>query len=164
MMFGLEWQSWLPLWMFSPVLAALAWTDFSRMRIPNIFSLAGIAIFLLSPLFLDMNDALLRLVAGSICFAICFALFAIGWLGGGDAKILPVVFLMIPPSVLSTYLFVLAAAMALGLVVMAIVRRTLHQPLSGYDSVVQKREFPLGIAIGSSGLLLAAVTFVGAVF
>lgn len=155
MMFGLSWQAWLPLWMFSPVLAAIAWSDFSRMRIPNTFGLAGLAIFLPALFYLEFDETLLRVMAAAICFAICFGLFAVGWLGGGDAKILPVMFLMVPPSVVSTYLLLLSASMALGLAAMPIVRRIMTRSKAGFESVARTREFPMGIAIGLSGLVLA---------
>ncbi len=150
-----DWTVWVPLWFFSPMFVAIAWTDFSQMRIPNLYCWIGLAVFVVTLPALTIDDILLRVLSGVICFAICFGLFAARWLGGGDAKILPVVVLLIPPPFMSTFMLLLAAAMAVGLLGLPLVRRFAGQ--SGrFVSLSQKREFPMGIAIGSAGVVLAA--------
>ncbi len=151
---GTDWTIWVPLWIFSPVFLAVAWTDFSQMRIPNLYSAIGLAVFVVTLPSLTIDDVILRGLSGMICFAICFALFAAGWFGGGDAKILPVVVLLIPPSYLSKYLLLLSAAMALGLLILPVVRRCMGQS-KRFVSMGQTREFPMGIAIGAAGIALS---------
>lgn len=155
-MSGADWTIWVPLWVFSPMFVAIAWTDFSQMRIPNLYCLIGLVVFVVTLPALTIDDILLRVLSGAICFAICFGLFAAGWLGGGDAKILTVVVLLIPPSSMSTYLLLLAAAMAVGLLGLPLVRRFAGQS-NRFVSISQKREFPMGVAIGSAGVALAAL-------
>lgn len=151
----LDWQSWLTLWVFTPLFVMIAWTDFTQMRIPNLYCLLGGAVVLMTAPFPDWNQLLLRLLVAAACFAICFGLFAAGWLGGGDAKILPIVFAAIPVPVVSTYLLILAGCMAAGLIGMSLFRRLARQTSPHIKSTAQSREFPLGIAIGSSGVILA---------
>ncbi len=152
-----DWAIWIPFWVFSPMFLAIAWTDFSQMRIPNLYCLVGLAVFVVTLPALNFDDVLLRLVSGIICFVICFALFAVGWLGGGDAKILPVVVLLIPPTYLSIFLFLFSAAMLAGLIGMPFVRRCIGHS-DRFVSTAQTREFPMGIAIGAAGVTLAVRT------
>ncbi len=153
-----DWQNWLALWLFAPLFVAMAWTDFTQLRIPNSYCIAGIVVFVAAAPFLEWNELLIRLLIGGACFVICLTLFAINWLGGGDAKMLPVVFLTIPPSVVSYYLLLFAAAMAVGLVAMSLFRRFASSASPRFKSTAQSREFPMGIAIGSSGLVLIALS------
>ncbi len=152
-----DWTVWVPLWVYSPIFVAIAWTDFSQMRIPNLYCWIGLAVFLVTLPALTIDDILLRVLSGVICFAICFGLFAAGWLGGGDAKVLPIVILLIPPTFMSTYFLLLAAGMAVGLLGLPLARR-FAGPSCRIVSLSQKREFPMGIAIGSAGVVLAALS------
>ncbi|WP_170459069.1 A24 family peptidase [Ruegeria arenilitoris] len=155
MMIDLPWHSWVPLWFMVPLFVAVAWTDLTEYRIPNLYCLIGVALFLVGSPALGLHEVGLRLIAAGLCFGICFALFAAGWLGGGDAKMLPVVFLAIPTQALSTYMLLLSAAMAFGLTSLTLLRLFVRQPTGKLAATLSGREFPLGIAIGLSGLILA---------
>lgn len=149
------WQTWLALWLFSPLFVAIAWTDLTQLRIPNAYCILGLALALAAFPFLETHEMLFRGLAAGICFVICFILFALGWFGGGDAKMLPVVILAIPSIALSTYMLLLAGAMALGLLTMPMLRMLLSQSETKIASMAQSKEFPMGLAIGLSGLVLA---------
>ncbi len=150
----LDWQNWIALWLFAPLFAATAWTDFTQLRIPNTYCIIGLVIFVATAPFLEWHELFMRLMIGGACFLLCFGLFAVRWLGGGDAKMLPVVFLIVPSPAVPYYLLLLAAGMGLGLVGMALVRRYAKTLSPRFKSTAQSREFPMGIAIGSSGLVL----------
>lgn len=72
----------------SLVLAAIS--DFFTMTIPNRISIAVFLAFLLLAPLVGFNWAYIgmSLVAGLVVFAICFGLFALNVMGGGDAKLL----------------------------------------------------------------------------
>ncbi len=155
----MDWASWVPLWVFSPMFVAIAWTDFSQMRIPNLYCIIGLAVFVMALPVLAWDEIVVRGISSITCFVVCFALFAAGWLGGGDAKILPVVVLLIPPPYLPTYLFLFSAAMAAGLLGMPLVRLCAGRT-DRFVSLGQSREFPMGIAIGLAGFVLAFLAMV----
>ena len=71
------------------LLAAAAGYDLASFTIPNFLNLAVIAVF---PLFalaagLSLPQVGLHLLAGFAGLALGFLLFALGWIGGGDAKL-----------------------------------------------------------------------------
>lgn len=71
------------------LLAAAAW-DAVTLTIPNYLVLAVLALYAASlSVNLDLSDILFDLLAALIVFVVCFVLFALGWLGGGDAKLAP---------------------------------------------------------------------------
>ena len=154
---ALPWQQWAPLWAFAPCLALVTLSDFKEMRIPNAYSVAGLIVFLgLLPL-IGWHDALLRGLAAAICFAICLVKFILGWMGGGDTKFLPVVFLFVPTVHLSTYLFLFALFLSLGLVGVLGARRVLRHTDIRAASMQSGAAFPMGVPIGLSALALCLV-------
>jgi prepilin peptidase CpaA len=64
-------------------------SDLLSMTIPNRLSLLGIAAFIIAaPIAgLGLGDIGLHLAAGAVVLVAGFAMFAFGWIGGGDAKI-----------------------------------------------------------------------------
>ncbi|MGJ8558891.1 MAG: A24 family peptidase [Litorimonas sp.] len=106
---------------FAAPLLMAAYTDFWSMKIPNLVSLAMAAGFLLTlpltwqglPVFGE------HLMMGTIFFLAGFAMFAFGWLGGGDAKLMAAISLWFGwgdaiPFILATTLF----GAALGILLM----------------------------------------------
>ena len=60
------------------------------MTIPNYLVLAVLALYVASlAVSFDLSDILFDVLAAVIIFVVCFVLFALGWLGGGDAKLAP---------------------------------------------------------------------------
>lgn len=74
---------------FPAAMIAAGVCDLFTMTISNKVSLALVAGFLLLAVFsgMDMKSIGLHLLAGLAMLAISFALFAKGWIGGGDAKL-----------------------------------------------------------------------------
>ncbi len=141
-------------------LALAAVSDLFTMTIPNRISAALVAFFLvLAPLIgLAWFDIGMSLVAGLSVFAVCFSLFAMNVMGGGDAKLLTasavwfgfthslLVFLVavgfVGGAVTLVFLFLRASAnsvMAMGV------------PLPA--SMVTAKKIPYGIAIAIAGFL-----------
>jgi prepilin peptidase CpaA len=71
------------------LLAAAAGWDLASFTIPNFLALALASTFALFALLLSLSPGAvgLHLLAGLVALAIGFALFALGYIGGGDAKL-----------------------------------------------------------------------------
>jgi prepilin peptidase CpaA len=75
--------------LFPALMAFAAASDLFTMTISNRVSLALAAGFLALALFsgMGLHDILSHLGAGAAVLAVAFACFAMGWVGGGDAKV-----------------------------------------------------------------------------
>ncbi len=91
------------------ILVVVAYEDVRTRRIPNALSLATAALGLARIAFAaDLIDAGYTLAAAIVIFAITFALFQRGAIGGGDAKILPATVLLIGYPELLGFLFLMS--------------------------------------------------------
>ncbi len=92
--------------LFPVALMFAAVSDILTMTIPNRVSLALIAAFPLAAFMagLPMATALMHVAAFAIVLALCFALFSMNLLGGGDAKLLAATTLWIGMSQLLPFL------------------------------------------------------------
>ena len=77
------------LMLFPALMAFAAASDLFTMTISNRVSLALVAGFMVLALLSSMGlyDILLHLAAGACILAVAFGCFAMGWVGGGDAKV-----------------------------------------------------------------------------
>src|SRR3954465_13022429 len=77
------------LMLFPALMAFAAASDLFTMTISNRVSLALIAGFLALALLggMGLHDMLLHIAAGAAVLVVAFACFAMGWVGGGDAKV-----------------------------------------------------------------------------
>jgi len=68
---------------------AASWNDMTSMKIPNWISLALLGGFLMIAPFVDMSWGAFgtHILVGLLCFVIGIILFAVGGMGGGDAKL-----------------------------------------------------------------------------
>jgi prepilin peptidase CpaA len=75
--------------LFPALMAFAAASDLFTMTISNRVSLALFAGFLVLAVLggMNVNDLLLHVGAGAIVLAVAFGCFAMGWVGGGDAKV-----------------------------------------------------------------------------
>ena len=107
-----------------PLLMALAASsDLLTMTIPNRIALALVAGFVVVALLagLDLHTILLHVAAGSLVLVVTFAMFAFGWIGGGDAKLAATTALWLGFGTLPDYLLLSAiagGALTLGLLAM----------------------------------------------
>jgi prepilin peptidase CpaA len=146
---------------FPMVMAYAAVSDLLSMTIPNRLSLLGIAAFVIAaPLAgLGLGDIGLHLAAGAAVLVGSFALFALGWIGGGDAKLAAVAALWLGLS--HTLEFLLLGSVFGGMLTIFILlaRRRflpaigvrqqwllrLHDPATGV---------PYGLALGAAALAI----------
>ena len=144
---------------FLPILLATAIFDLREMRIPNWLSWAGIAVFLACMPILGPDEWFSRSLVGITAFVICFGLFVVGWLGGGDAKILPVTMLYVPLSHIELFLFSFSASMILGMLAIWTARLKYSNPSAKWVSMKPGAAFPMGISIAASLPIAIGVSF-----
>lgn len=74
---------------FPALMAFAAASDLLTMRIPNKLVLLIVGSFVVVALATGLSGTalLLHVAAGAVMLAACFAMFAMGWMGGGDAKL-----------------------------------------------------------------------------
>jgi len=77
------------LMLFPALMAFAAASDLFTMTISNRVSLALAAGFLVLAMLsgMDLHDILSHIGAGAAVLAVAFTCFAMGWVGGGDAKV-----------------------------------------------------------------------------
>lgn len=149
-----------------PALLAVAgvW-DLASFTIPNFLSLAMIALFGVFLFAAGLPPATVgaHLLAGALGLAIGFSLFALGWIGGGDAKLFAAVALWLGFTDLLTYALlasVCGGALTLGLLALrrwplpaALARQAwalrLHDARSG---------IPYGVALAAGAFILLPST------
>jgi prepilin peptidase CpaA len=154
------------------ILAVIAFGDVRTRRIPNALSLAVATLGLIRIILVhDLVAAGHTLVAGAAIFAATFLLFRRGSIGGGDAKLLTAMALLLDPRDLFSFLFLMSlcgGALALAILVrdrLGLRWRRLS-PLATMPpakTIAQARStVPYGVAIAASGaitlILEASVT------
>jgi prepilin peptidase CpaA len=143
-------------------LLAAALADLNSFQIPNRYTLAIVIAFLFFALGGGWPAALLGVAAGAIAFAVGTILFAKGWLGGGDVKLLAAVALWVTPPLLAPFALVTSLAGAiLSIAMLTPLRRCLPAPPAdlAHDTGL-RQPIPYGVAIAAGGLfvLLKRVT------
>ena len=120
-------MSWLGLaaLLGSAALALTAvWTDLTRREIPH-WVLLGLLSFWLAAAWLAPEALhaapLIGLACGAVGLAVGFLLYALGWMGGGDGKLLAVLAMWLGPADLGLALMA-AGVLGLLLVLMALAR------------------------------------------
>ncbi len=136
----------------SALLLAAALSDGARYLIPNRICIALAALF---PLYALAGDVpwVGNLATGAALFAAGVGLFAIGWIGGGDAKLLGAAGLWVAPIDLPLFLNVMMVTGALLATALLIRRRFVRRAATGPGAgpAADDRE-PYGIAIAAGGL------------
>ncbi len=136
-------------------------SDMLTMKIPNRVSIVLVAGFvLLAPLSkLGWDQIGWHLIGALLVFVVAFILFALNFVGGGDAKLLPAVVLWMGPELSIPY--VLLVAMLGGLLAMGLLymRGGLMPPiLHRCDWIMRlhraKGDMPYGIPLAAAGLSL----------
>lgn len=131
----------------TPPALAVAISDLRTMTIPNKLT-GAVAILFLGLVFfaLPLEAALWRLAGGAVVLAAGFGLFLAGMIGGGDAKAAAAFAPMIAPGDAGAALLLLALSALVGLVALALLKRT---ALARGDWAVWSagRRFPYGVAL-----------------
>lgn len=146
---------------FPAFMAYAAASDLVSMRISNRITLGLIVAFAAFALIcqLPLEQLAWHLGAGALMLVICFALFAFGWIGGGDAKLAAATALWIGPELLPVY--VLISSFAGGLLTLSILSMRSH-PLPAFAVRWEwllrlhapRNGVPYGIALALAGLCI----------
>lgn len=142
----------LPLVLIAPLLAWGAWSDLTRMKIPNALSLAAMAVFAAATAVAPPDDLLPRLAIAAAVLAIGFGSYVFGLFGGGDVKMLSALLLFVPVSTLPLFAYVFSASMVAGITVVLALRRLPAARRPGWKSVSGSTGFPMGLAIAMAGI------------
>lgn len=145
---------------FAVPLMVAAYKDATSMTIPNWISLAMIAGFVVMVPFTwqGLPELGTHLVVGGAFLAAGFAMFAFGWLGGGDAKLMAATALwMTWPDALQFILYTTLFGAALGLFLL-IGRKFLPvRVLTSqwmYTMFKDETKMPYGLAIAAGGIMV----------
>jgi prepilin peptidase CpaA len=140
-------------------LAFAAVSDLLTMTISNRLTLGLAAAFLVAAPFsgMDVTTLGLHLAVGGAVLAVAFFCFAMGWVGGGDAKLAAAIALWLgPPATLG---FILLASIFGGVltIVLLIFRRQIWPAFIVGQPWVQrlhdqKAGVPYGVALAAAGL------------
>ncbi|MDL2406676.1 prepilin peptidase [Rhizobium calliandrae] len=146
---------------FPLCLAVAALSDLFTMTIPNRVSLVLFGAFMvLAPLLgLTWTDIGMHFAGATIVFCVCFALFAVNVMGGGDAKLLAASALWfgIDPSLLSFLIHVAFLGGVVTIFILMVRSQTnaiLAMGLPVPNSLLIAKKIPYGIAIAIGGFLV----------
>ena len=133
-------------------------TDLVSMTIQNRVSIGLTLAFFASALLVGMPLATIgaHAAVAFFCLSVTFAMFAAGWMGGGDAKLLAATAIWFGPSALLLE-YILVSAVFGGLLTAALLMcRFYLVPVTGIDFIDRLLEdetgVPYGIALGAAGL------------
>lgn len=149
--------------LFSGLLFAAALSDGRTLTIPNRLCLAVAFLYLARLPVLGVTDWSLGLLAGLCVLLAGFVLFARGWFGGGDVKLLAAAAFWAGPAQLLPMLVVTGLAggvLALAVLVRhrtAIAARAFLEPAPNDGSTAL--DLPYGIAIATGGWWVALSAF-----
>ena len=141
---------------FAMIYSAL--TDLLEMKIEN-WAMSVLAIaFVPAALMADLPWQVAggHVLIGFLCLSVTFAMFAAGWMGGGDAKLLAVTALWFGPSMLMVEYLLASALIGGGLTILILLMRSRMLPITRVEFVDRLIEpdsgVPYGIALGIAGL------------
>lgn len=150
----------LLLLIFPFAMAFAAATDVLTMKIPNMLSVGlCVAFLVIAPIAgLSGHQVLMHLAAGALMLAVGIVLFALGWIGGGDGKILAVASLWLGFDQLDHFLLLVAIfGGALALVILAYRRlpaSAFPLPAWALRLHAQDEGMPYGVAIAAGALMI----------
>jgi prepilin peptidase CpaA len=143
------------------LLAVAAGWDLASFTIPNFLSLALVATFAAFALILHFSPGIvgLHLLAGFIGLAIGFTLFALSYIGGGDAKLYAAIGLWLGPHDLLSYTLVAAIlGGVLTLTLLALRQWPLPAGLARQSWILKLHDqhsgVPYGVALAAGAVII----------
>jgi prepilin peptidase CpaA len=147
--------------LFPALMAYAAASDLLTMTISNKISLALAAGFFVFAAAAALPAAAIALhaAAGAVVLCVCFAMFAFGWIGGGDAKLAAATALWFGFDALPEYLILASlGGGALTVLVLTLRGTPLPQYVLGWEWLTRLHDrragVPYGIALAGAALLV----------
>lgn len=142
------------------LLLAAAVQDLRTLTIPNALALAVFAASVLLVVFVRASAPWPFLASFGIVLAFGFALFSLGWMGGGDAKLAAAAAALFAPPELPWFAFAVTFSGAILLIVLVLSGQLKTRPADGERATLRSRKvLPYGVAIAIG----AAVTSIWAI-
>ena len=155
-------MSLVPMVLISPLLCWCAYSDLTRMRIPNAISLVAIVIFAVAATIAPPDDLVPRIAVAAAVFGIGLVTYLFGLFGGGDVKMLSALLLFVPAPTLAIFAYVFSASMLAGIAIMLALRRVPAAHRLGWKSISGSTGFPMGLSIAMAGVIHpAAASLIG---
>ncbi len=135
-------------------LVLVAVGDIRHRRISNVLNATialGAPLFWIASGLAFWPDIVIQIGLALGVFAICCGLNAMGWLGGGDVKLLGALALWLTPLAFVDFLFAMAVFGG-GLAIIFVIRRTIWRSKT-------KVSLPYGVAITAGGLWVLGSTY-----
>ena len=135
-----------------PVCAWVAWSDLTRMKIPNRAVAALVLVYLLTgPFVLPLDAYALRWLHLALVLGIGFGLTVAGLIGAGDAKFLAAMATFIDARDVTLALTLTAAALVLSVTAHRAARSSarVRAHVPHWESW-ERREFPMGVPLASA--------------
>ena len=132
------------------ICAWIAWSDLTRMRIPNRAVVALLIVFLLvGPLVLPWHEYAARWLHLAVVLAVGFALTLARLIGAGDAKFLAAMAPFVDRNDASFFLLLTAAVLLVAFAAHRLARASpaVRRRVPHWESWI-RREFPMGLALG----------------
>jgi prepilin peptidase CpaA len=145
---------------FPALMAAAAFCDVTSMTIPNTISIALVAVFFVASALarLPLQDFSLHVGVGLAAFVLMIITFAMGWLGGGDAKLLAAAALWMGPHAAAPFVMWTAFAGG-GLALFFLLARQVPMPVLAARGpawvqrlLEPKGAIPYGVAIAAGAI------------
>jgi prepilin peptidase CpaA len=153
-------MSTIALFFFPLAMAIAASTDLLTMRISNKLVLLLVAGFVVLALALNMplQQFAMHVACAVLVLVAAFALFALGWIGGGDAKLAAATTLWLGFGLTLPYLVYAALAGGVLTLVILMLRRFPLTPFIARHAWLErlhnaKSGVPYGIALAAAGLM-----------
>ena len=143
----------------APIALWVAWSDMKWMKIHNKAVLALLAVYLvIGFIALPLDGWAWGWAHFAVVLAAGFVLSSVGLLGAGDAKFAAAMAPFIALGDLSLFLLLLGSVVIISFIAHRLARKTAlaHRLVPEWESW-QRREFPLGLALGPSLLFYLAL-------
>ncbi len=146
-------------------------SDFTHLRIANWIPATLVALFLVyATLRLDLSTFKAHLVLAAIVFALGFVSFIVGWIGGGDVKLLTALTLWAGPSHGPELLVMTTLGGGLMAFVLILLRNSTQArmlmptaaPFRRIRSFAERGVCPYGLAMGAAALVSLQPMFMSA--
>lgn len=155
---------WVALAAMLPLMWLMALSDLKVLKIPNWMVLAVFAVFLVCGLWgLPLDTFLWRLGQAVIVLVIGFVIFALGGIGGGDAKMAAALAPFVVPSEILAFLALYAVTTLVLMAVLRLVQQFARHDETGWLAIDQlhkpprERVFPMGLIFAMTVVIYLVV-------